>query len=90
MNRVGLQLAASTRAARRSAQRVPVWSRHLHTRKELSYPLEGGLGDFLPPAALKTIAVEYQQGLLDRLNDEVKSALVLSFARCFMLIVTCP
>ncbi|KAK7696581.1 hypothetical protein QCA50_001239 [Cerrena zonata] len=73
MNRLGLQLSASTRAARRSAHRLPVWSRCLHTRKELSYPVEGGLGDFLPPATLKTIAVEYQQGLLDRLNDEVKS-----------------
>jgi len=30
------------------------------------------MGDFLPPAALKTIALEYQQGLLDRLNDEVR------------------
>ncbi|CAL1702066.1 unnamed protein product [Somion occarium] len=73
MNRLGLQIAASTRAARRSAPRSLVWSRCLHSRKELSYPIEGGLGDFLPPAALKMIAVDYQQGLLDRLNDEVKN-----------------
>lgn len=32
------------------------------------------MGDFLPPHALKMIAEEYQQGLLDRLNDEVKGA----------------
>lgn len=77
MNRLGLQLSASTRAARRSTHRSSVWSRCLHTRRELSYPIEGGLGDFLPPATLKMIAVEYQQGLLDRLNDEVKSTFVM-------------
>lgn len=30
------------------------------------------MGDFLPPATLKMIAEDYQQGLLNRLNDEVK------------------
>ena len=30
------------------------------------------MGDFLPPAALKVIADEYQQGLLDRLNEQIK------------------
>jgi len=44
----------------------------VHTRKELPYPIENGVGDFLSPAALKTLAVEYQQGLLERLSDEVK------------------
>ena len=33
------------------------------------------MGDFLPPAALKVIAEDYQQGLLDRLNDQIKGAL---------------
>jgi superoxide dismutase, Fe-Mn family len=47
-------------------------ARLLHTRRALAYPLEDGLGEFLPPDALKTVAVEYQQGLLDRLNDQVK------------------
>ena len=32
------------------------------------------MGDFLPPAALKVIAEEYQQGLLDRLNEQIKGA----------------
>ncbi|KAF9782792.1 Manganese/iron superoxide dismutase [Thelephora terrestris] len=45
--------------------------RHIHTVKQLPYPVENGLGDFLPPAALKTIGVEYQQGLLERLSEQV-------------------
>jgi Fe-Mn family superoxide dismutase len=32
------------------------------------------MGDFLPPAALKVIAEDYQQGLLDRLNEQIKGA----------------
>lgn len=30
------------------------------------------MGDFLSPAALKVIAEDYQQGLLDRLNEQIK------------------
>ena len=30
------------------------------------------MGDFLSPEALRLIAEDYQQGLLDRLNEEVK------------------
>ncbi|KAJ1311310.1 hypothetical protein OPQ81_009806 [Rhizoctonia solani] len=44
----------------------------LHARRELEYPIEGGLGDFLTPEGLKTIAVDWQEGLLNRLNEEVK------------------
>src|ERR1700722_2391740 len=44
----------------------------IHHLRELKYSIEDGLGDFLPPAALKTVALDYQQGLLDRLNDEVR------------------
>ena len=32
------------------------------------------MGSFLPPPALKLVAEDYQQGLLDRLNEEVKGA----------------
>ena len=45
-----------------------------HTSRPLPYPIENGIGDFLPPAALKTLAVDYQQGLLDRLSELVKGA----------------
>ncbi|KIL68173.1 hypothetical protein M378DRAFT_158708 [Amanita muscaria Koide BX008] len=47
-------------------------TRGLHQRRALLYKLEDGLGEFLPPPALKTVAVDWQQGLLDRLNEEVK------------------
>jgi hypothetical protein len=46
--------------------------RHIHIPKQLPYPIENGVGDFLPPAALKTLAVDYQEGLLHRLSEEVK------------------
>lgn len=44
----------------------------LHQRRELEYPIENGLGDFLTPEGLKAIAVDWQEGLLKRLNEEVK------------------
>jgi superoxide dismutase, Fe-Mn family len=59
-------------ALRVSAQRIQ--SRQVHNRLQLPYPIEKGLGDFLPPAALKVVAEDYQQGLLDRLNEEVAGA----------------
>jgi Fe-Mn family superoxide dismutase len=48
-------------------------TRNVHKVPSLQYPIEEGLGNFLPPLALKTV-VEYQQGLLDRLNEEVKGS----------------
>lgn len=47
--------------------------RSLHVRRELPYPTDKGLGEFLPPAAVRTI-VEWQDGLLERLNEQVKGA----------------
>ncbi|KAG8719388.1 hypothetical protein FRC08_002931 [Ceratobasidium sp. 394] len=47
-------------------------TRQLHERRALEYPIEDGLGDFLTPEGLKLIAVEWQEGLLERLNEEVK------------------
>ncbi|KAI0079739.1 manganese and iron superoxide dismutase [Panus rudis PR-1116 ss-1] len=65
------RLLASSRAAPRAlAFRPLIHSRRIHNLKDLPYDVEEGLGDFLPPPALKMIAIEYQQGLLDRLNDE--------------------
>lgn len=32
------------------------------------------MGDFLTADGLKTLAVDYQQSLLDRLNDEIDAA----------------
>ena len=51
------------------------WSiprRTIHVRVPLPYEVEDGMGDFLSPAALKVIAEDYQQGLLDRLNEQIK------------------
>ncbi|PPQ77263.1 hypothetical protein CVT25_010845 [Psilocybe cyanescens] len=46
--------------------------RSLHQCRELPYPIDDGLGKFLPPPALRTL-MEYQEGLLERLNDELKT-----------------
>ncbi|KAL4082033.1 hypothetical protein V8B97DRAFT_2020527 [Scleroderma yunnanense] len=58
--------------ASRSRQRCLLARRNLHTRKELPYKVEDGLGDFMSPRTLQMVAVEYQQGLLDRLNDHLR------------------
>ncbi|KDN50037.1 hypothetical protein RSAG8_01373, partial [Rhizoctonia solani AG-8 WAC10335] len=44
----------------------------LHARRELEYPIEEGLSEFLTPEGLRTIAVDWQEGLLERLNEEIK------------------
>ncbi|KAL4241474.1 hypothetical protein ABKN59_000104 [Abortiporus biennis] len=75
MHRVALRLSARSFRSARCMSQPPstlARTRSLHTRKELSYPIEGGLNEFLPPSALKMIAEDYQQGLLERLNEEVK------------------
>ncbi|KAI1793016.1 Manganese/iron superoxide dismutase [Ganoderma leucocontextum] len=73
MSNFGLRVAASTsRAVRAASRSCRVQSRALHQRRQLSYPVEEGLGTFLPPHSLKMLAEDYQQGLLDRLNDQVR------------------
>ncbi|OCH94323.1 manganese and iron superoxide dismutase [Obba rivulosa] len=72
--RLARNASASTRVASTAWSRaVRIPSRQLHIRKELAYPIEQGLGDFLSPEALKMLAVDYQEGLLDRLNELVKN-----------------
>lgn len=51
---------------------LPLLRRSVHTRPPLEYDLDEGLPPFLSPEALKTIAIDYQDGLLERLNDEVR------------------
>ena len=58
------------------------WStsrRTIHVRVPLPYKVEDGMGDFLSPAGLKVIAEDYQQGLLDRLNEQIKGDAVVFF-----------
>ncbi|KAH8105502.1 Manganese/iron superoxide dismutase [Cristinia sonorae] len=72
MQGVGLRLAgASSRAAMRHTR--PRWPPRsaLHTLQEYN-DVEKGRGEFLPPAAFRAVAIEYQGGLLERLNDEVR------------------
>lgn len=70
MNQLGLRLnkASSSSSARHFKS---CWgTRQLHQRQVLPYPIEEGLGDFLPPKALQ-VQLEYQDGLLERLNEQV-------------------
>ncbi|KAL1741778.1 Manganese/iron superoxide dismutase [Schizophyllum fasciatum] len=46
--------------------------RALHTVRPLPYSIEEGLGRFMPPQALKTVAVDYLGGLTERLNNEIR------------------
>ncbi|KAH7100566.1 hypothetical protein BKA62DRAFT_830784 [Auriculariales sp. MPI-PUGE-AT-0066] len=64
-----MRIAHASTLTRSSRALAAVQRRALHTRTELRYNVDHGLGDFLPPAALKIVAVDYQQGLLDRLNQ---------------------
>lgn len=54
---------ASTSASRLAPRSL------LHTRVPLDYPLEAGVGKFLSPTALKEVAVDWQEGLLNKLNS---------------------
>lgn len=66
-----------------SAATAPFARRLLHSRVPLPYELEAGLAPFLSPQALNTIAVEWQQGVLGRLEELVRGKLpTLAFA-CF-------
>ncbi|KAH6915275.1 Manganese/iron superoxide dismutase [Coprinopsis sp. MPI-PUGE-AT-0042] len=66
-----LRMLSSSLRTNSSIPRSRLLSRKLHQRRPLLYSMEDGLGNFLPPAALRT-AVEWQEGLLQRLNEEVK------------------
>ncbi|KAH7916716.1 hypothetical protein BJ138DRAFT_1139000 [Hygrophoropsis aurantiaca] len=82
MSNLGFRLASSALPSARSSA-LSAWKstkqsrgqwgmrRHLHSRKDLPYNVEEGLGNFMSPKTLKIVAEDYQQGLLDRLNAEV-------------------
>lgn len=53
-------------------QGQPHSRRCIHQVRPLPYDVNQGLGSFLSPAALRMIAIDYQQGLLTRLNEQVK------------------
>jgi len=62
----------STNSRTLSVPRSRLGTRNIHKRIPLPYSIKDGLGNFLPPAALQTL-VEYQDGLLSRLNEEVRA-----------------
>jgi Fe-Mn family superoxide dismutase len=74
MHNLGFRLtstSARATSASSAARFKSRWgTRRLHQRQPLPYPVEQGLGNFLPPEALK-VQLEYQDGLLERLNEEV-------------------
>ncbi|KAJ3861863.1 Manganese/iron superoxide dismutase [Lentinula novae-zelandiae] len=75
----------------RGCRRVSTPStRRLHTAKPLPYDPAEGLGDFLPPEALKVVGVEYQKGLLDRLNEEVRGTEMSNMSITQTLISSAP
>ncbi|KAG1739816.1 Manganese/iron superoxide dismutase [Suillus paluster] len=73
MSSVGLRLASSSALSAWKSTKCPrqLWGarRHLHSRIELPYKVDEGLGNFMSPRTLKMVSEEYQQGLLDRLNE---------------------
>ncbi|KAH9983491.1 hypothetical protein BJV74DRAFT_965596 [Russula compacta] len=64
--------------------------RTIHVRVPLPYKVEDGMGDFLSPAALKVIAEDYQQGLLDRLNEQIKGTNFENMSVAQIVISTAP
>ena len=70
--------------ARRHAITPRGSTRNLHSRRALGYSVEDGLGAFLPPPALKMLAVDLQDGLLQKLNEQLPSR---SHLRLFHIIL---
>jgi len=73
MNQLGLRFTIPTRVSVASSPNRFIsrrGTRALHQRQALPYPAEHGLGKFLPPEALK-VQLEYQDGLLERLNEQL-------------------
>lgn len=61
--------------------------RCLHQQRPLKHLVEKGLGKFLPPEALRTVAVDYQNGLLERVNELVKGSFARVSRRLMLIVV---
>ncbi|CAK5262673.1 unnamed protein product [Mycena citricolor] len=73
---MSLLCSARLRCAKRALK--PRYSRGVmgqfdHLPLPLPYSMKDGLGKFLPPPALETVAMDYQLGLLKRLTEEVRN-----------------
>jgi Fe-Mn family superoxide dismutase len=51
--------------------------RHLHTPRNLPFDVQQGLGEFLTPEGCKLVALDFQKGLLDRINELIPGILKL-------------
>lgn len=67
-----LNAPRSSASIRASLQKANWLTRSVHRARGLPYDPKQGLGKFLSPPALETL-VEYQEGLLERLNGELRS-----------------
>lgn len=83
-------LAHTTRRAGKLSASAAPSRRALHQRVPLPYPVENGVGKFLSKDALNTVAVTWQQGVLDRLNQLVKGAPFLCPTTQTELILSLP
>ncbi|KAF8495159.1 hypothetical protein F5888DRAFT_1712544 [Russula emetica] len=86
-------LAANWQRSAAARSTLLPWStsrRTIHVRVPLPYKVEDGVGDFLSPAALKIIAEDYQQGLLDRLNEQIKGTNLENMSVAQIVITTAP
>ncbi|KZT62371.1 manganese and iron superoxide dismutase [Calocera cornea HHB12733] len=68
----------TTATCRHRAPRIPAFShvrsgsRALHGLTQLRYPTDEPLGEFWSREQVRIVAVDYQEGLLLRLNDEIR------------------
>lgn len=46
--------------------------RHYHSVPASRFNVEAGLGGFMSPKTLQTVSQDWQEGLLNRLNDVVR------------------
>ena len=79
---VATRLAVNSHRSTAARSSLLPWSisrRTIHVRVPLPYKVEDGMGNFLSPAGLKVIAEDYQQGLLDRLNEQIKGNTSVSY-----------
>jgi len=72
MNSLRVRSAARLLSQTKRNGLVQSQQRSVHHVRSLPYGVEDGLGEFLSPQALKVVAQDYQQGLLERLNELVK------------------
>ena len=85
MYSMGLRFAPSRSTSVFSRLKPRCSKRSYHQLEKLPYPIESGLGQFLPPEALKVVAIDYQAGLLQQLDEELRGNLVPSYNELYLI-----